>query len=180
MFVGGCAGSTGGGIKHVRLLLFFKYARLQLRNLIHPQAVGAIKLGKVKVPREVLISILGFFARYIAFFFLATLCVTALGVDIVTGSTAVVATLNNIGPGLHMVGPTQHYGHLPALAKVVLTFCMLAGRLELYTVAVLLTPDYWAMARKPILRWKQAATASSLKQDILKPCPTWLMNTIYW
>jgi len=157
MFVGGCAGSTGGGIKHVRLLLFFKYARLQLRNLIHPQAVGAIKLGKVKVPREVLISILGFFALYVAFFFLATLVVTALGVDIVTGSTAVVATLNNIGPGLNLVGPAQHYGHLPALAKVVLTFCMLAGRLELYTVAVLLTPDYWAMARKPVPRWKIAA-----------------------
>jgi len=154
MFVGGCAGSTGGGIKHVRLLLFFKYARLQLRNLVHPQAVGTIKLGKVKVPREILISILGFFALYIAFFFLATLVVTALGVDIVTGSTAVVATLNNIGPGLNLVGPAQHYGHLPPLAKVVLTFCMLAGRLELYTVAVLLTPDYWAMARKPVLRWK--------------------------
>ena len=157
MFVGGCAGSTGGGIKHVRLLLFFKYARLQLRNLVHPQAVGAIKLGKVKVPREVLISILGFFALYVAFFFLATMAVTALGVDIVTGSTAVVATLNNIGPGLNLVGPAQNYAHLPALAKVVLTFCMLAGRLELYTVAVLLTPDYWAMARKPVLRWKRQA-----------------------
>ena len=163
MFVGGCAGSTGGGIKHVRLLLFFKYARLQLRTLVHPQAVGAIKLGKVKVPREVLISILGFFALYVAFFFLATLAVTALGVDIVTGSTAVVATLNNIGPGLNLVGPAQHYGHLPALAKVVLTFCMLAGRLELYTVAVLLTPDYWAMARKPVLRWKQASKEAIAK-----------------
>jgi trk system potassium uptake protein TrkH len=157
MFVGGCAGSTGGGIKHVRLLLFFKYARLQLRNLVHPQAVGTIKLGRVKVPREVLISILGFFALYVAFFFVATLVVTALGVDIVTGSTAVVATLNNIGPGLYMVGPVQHYGHLPPLAKIVLTICMLAGRLELYTVAVLLTTDYWAMARKPVLRWKQVA-----------------------
>jgi trk system potassium uptake protein TrkH len=163
MFVGGCAGSTGGGIKHVRLLLFFKYARLQLRNLVHPQAVGTIKLGKVKVPREVLISILGFFALYIAFFFLATLMVTALGVDIVTGSTAVVATLNNIGPGLNLVGPAQNYAHLPALAKLVLTFCMLAGRLELYTVAVLLTPDYWAMARRPVLRWQQPAKGAAPK-----------------
>jgi trk system potassium uptake protein TrkH len=163
MFVGGCAGSTGGGIKHVRLLLFFKYARLQLRNLVHPQSVGTIKLGKAKVPREILISILGFFALYIAFFFLATLVVTSLGVDIVTGSTAVVATLNNIGPGLNLVGPVQHYGHLPALAKVVLTFCMLAGRLELYTVAVLLTPDFWAMARKPVLRWKLSNKQPALK-----------------
>lgn len=153
MFVGGCSGSTGGGIKQVRVLLFFKYARLRLRTLVHPQAVGAIKLGGIKVPQEILVSILGFFALYIAFFFLASLIVTALGVDIVTGTTAVIATLNNIGPGLHLVGPAHNYGQLPWLAKLILSFCMLAGRLELYTVAVLLTPDFWAMARKPVLRW---------------------------
>ena len=153
MFVGGCAGSTGGGIKHVRILLFFKYARLQLRTLVHPHAVGTIKLGKVKVPKDVMISILGFFALYIGVFLFASLVVTGLGVDIVTGTTAVVATLNNIGPGLHRVGPVLNYGDLPGMAKVVLIFCMLAGRLELYTVAVLLTPDFWKMARKPVLRW---------------------------
>lgn len=154
MFVGGCAGSTGGGIKQVRFLLFFKYARLRLRTLVHPQAVGAIKLGGINVPQEVLISILGFFALYIAFFLVASLMVTALGVDIVTGTTSVIATLNNVGPGLHMVGPAHSYSDLPWLAKLILSFCMLAGRLELYTVAVLLTPDFWAMARKPVLRWR--------------------------
>ncbi|MDT8334139.1 MAG: TrkH family potassium uptake protein [Desulfurivibrionaceae bacterium] len=152
MVIGGCAGSTGGGIKVVRFLLFFKYARLQLRNLVHPKAVGAIKLGKIKVPQEVMVAILGFFALYIAFFMIATLLVTAMGVDIVTGATAVIATLNNIGPGLNLVGPAANFGHLPAAAKVLLSFCMLAGRLELYTVAVLLTPDFWAMARKPVWR----------------------------
>jgi trk system potassium uptake protein TrkH len=155
MFVGGCAGSTGGGIKVVRVLLFFKYARLQLHSLVHPHAVRVIKLGKVKVPKDILISILGFFALYIAVFLLASLMVTGLGVDIVTGTTAVIATLNNIGPGLNQVGPTLHFGELPGLAKVVLIFCMLAGRLELYTVAVLLTPDFWRMARKPVLRWQK-------------------------
>ena len=154
MFVGGCAGSTGGGIKVVRFLLFFKYARLQLRNLVHPRTVGTIKLGKVKVPQEVMVSILGFFALYIAFFLLASLAVTAMGVDIVTGTTAVIATLNNIGPGLNLVGPVENFGHLPPLAKVILSICMLAGRLELYTVVVLLSPDYWSMARKPVWRWK--------------------------
>lgn len=154
MFVGGCAGSTGGGVKVVRFLLFFKYARLQLRNLVHPRTIGTLKLGKVKVPQEIMVSILGFFAIYIAVFLLASLIVTALGVDIVTGTTAVIATLNNIGPGLQMVGPTANFGELPPLAKVVLTFCMLAGRLELYTVAVLLTPDFWSMARKPVWRWQ--------------------------
>lgn len=153
MLIGGCAGSTGGGIKVVRFLLFFKYARLQLRNLVHPRAVGAIKLGKLKVPQEVMVAILGFFALYIAFFMIATLAITAMGVDIVTGATAVIATLNNIGPGLNLVGPATNFGHLPAAAKLLLSFCMLAGRLELYTVAVLLTPDFWAMARKPLWRW---------------------------
>jgi len=155
MFVGGCAGSTGGGVKVVRFLLFFKYARLQLRSLVHPRTVGTIKFGKVKVPQEVMFAILGFLAIYIAFFLGASLLVTALGVDIVTGTTAVIATLNNIGPGLNLVGPAGNFAHLPPLAKLVLTFCMLAGRLELYTVVVLLTPDFWSMARKPIWRWQR-------------------------
>ena len=157
MFVGGCAGSTGGGIKVVRLLLFFKYARLQLRSLVHPRAVSTIKLGRVKVPQEVMVAILGFFALYVAFFLSASIVVTALGVDLVTGTTAVIATLNNIGPGLNMVGPVENFGQLPALAKVVLSICMLAGRLELYTLAVLLTPDFWAMARRPVWRWQAPA-----------------------
>jgi trk system potassium uptake protein len=152
MFVGGCAGSTSGGLKVIRLLLFFKYARLQLHTLVHPRAVGTIKLGKMKVPQEVVVGILGFFAIYVAFFMVATILVTSLGVELVTGTSAVLATLNNIGPGLAQVGPTQDFGGLPTLAKWILSFCMLAGRLELYTLAVLLTPAYWAMARKPHLR----------------------------
>jgi trk system potassium uptake protein TrkH len=157
MFVGGCAGSTGGGITVVRFLLFFKYARLQLHKRVHPRQVETSKLGKPKVPQDVMIAILSFFAIYLAVFLVASLIVTALGVDIITGPTAVIATLNNIGPGLHLVGPTQNFGHLPALAKLVLIFCMLAGRLELYTVAILLTPSYWRMTRKPMLRWKKKA-----------------------
>ncbi|MFQ6757038.1 MAG: TrkH family potassium uptake protein [Deltaproteobacteria bacterium] len=160
MFVGGCAGSTGGGIKMVRILLFFKFARLQLRNLVHPRTIGTLKFGKVKVPQEVMVAILGFLALHIGVFLFASLVVTALGVDIVTGTTAVIATLNNIGPGLNLVGPAQHFGHLPPLAKGVLSFCMLAGRLELYTVAVLLTPDFWQMARKPVWRWQMAKAPS--------------------
>jgi trk system potassium uptake protein len=152
MFVGGCAGSTSGGLKVIRLLLFFKYARLQLHNLVHPKAVGTIKLGRMKVPQEVVMGILGFFAIYVAFFMAATILVTSLGVELVTGTSAVLATLNNIGPGLAQVGPALHFGELPTLAKWILSLCMLAGRLELYTLAVLLTPAYWAMARKPRLR----------------------------
>jgi len=155
MFVGGCAGSTGGGIKVVRFLLFFKYARSQLHKLVHPRQVETIKLGNTKVPQDVMIAILSFFAIYLAVFMVASLIVTGLGVDIITGPTAVIATLNNIGPGLHLVGPTQNFGHLPGLAKLVLIFCMLAGRLELYTVAILLTPSYWKMTRRPRWRWQK-------------------------
>jgi len=155
MFVGGCAGSTGGGIKVVRFLLFFKYARSQLHKLVHPRQIETIKLGKTKVPQDVMIAILSFFAIYLVVFLVASLTVTALGVDIITGPTAVIATLNNIGPGLALVGPTQNFAHLPSLAKLVLVFCMLAGRLELYTIAILLTPSYWKMTRKPQLRWKK-------------------------
>jgi trk system potassium uptake protein TrkH len=161
MFVGGCAGSTGGGIKVVRFLLFFKYARLQLHKLTHPHQVESIKLGRVKVPQEVMISILGFFAIYLLVFLFASLLITMLGVDIITGPSAVIATLNNIGPGLNLVGPTQNFGHLPTLAKLILIFCMLAGRLELYTIAILLMPGYWKMTRKPILRWEQKKFANS-------------------
>lgn len=153
MLVGGMAGSTAGGIKTVRFLLFFKYVRLQLRHLIHPQTVSIIKLNGIRVPQEVMTAVLGFFALYFMLFFLAILVVAALGVDIVTATTAVIATLNNIGPGLHLVGPAAGFAELPAAAKVVLTFCMLAGRLELYTVIVLLTPAFWKTARRPQLRF---------------------------
>ncbi len=156
MFVGGCAGSTGGGVKVVRCLLFFKYARSQLKRLVHPRQVETIKMGNMKVPQDVMIGILSFFAIYIAVFLGASLAVTALGVDIVTGPTAVVATLNNIGPGLHLVGPSRNFGHLPSMAKLVLIFCMLAGRLELYTVAILFTPEFWKMTRTPKFRWRRA------------------------
>lgn len=160
MLVGGCAGSTSGGIKAVRVLLFFKFARQQLRNLLHPRNVTTIKLGKVKVGPEVMAGVLGFFSLYFAVFVISSLAVTALGVDVVTGTTAVIATLNNVGPGLHLVGPTSHFGDLPWLAKLILSFCMLAGRLELYTLAVFLSPDFWRLARRPHWRFARRAPAS--------------------
>lgn len=152
MFIGGCAGSTAGGIKDVRILLLFKYAMLQLRRLVHPHQVQTIKLGPTRVPQEVLIAVLGFFVLYLVFFFFASLIVAATGVDIVTGTTAVITTLSNVGPGFNLVGPSQNFSILPPLAKGVLILCMLAGRLELYTIVVLLTPAFWRMARKPSFR----------------------------
>ncbi len=163
MFIGGCAGSTSGGIKMVRILLFFKFARLQLKTLVHPRSIGTLKFGKLKVPPEIMVAILGFLALHIGFFILASLAVTALGVDIITGTTAVITTLNNVGPGLNLVGPAQNFSALPPLAKAILSFTMLAGRLELYTVVVLLTPDFWQMARKPVWRWQMGKTATAYR-----------------
>ncbi len=154
MFMGGMAGSTGGGIKHVRILLFCKYTGVQFRKLIHPRSVEAIKLERRRVAPEVMQSILGFFSLYMVVFVAATLVVTAQGIDIVTGATSVIATLNNIGPGLAKVGPAQNYADLPYLSKTVLIVCMLAGRLELYTIAVLIVPAYWKDLHPPKWRWK--------------------------
>jgi len=155
MFMGGMAGSTGGGIKQVRILMFWKFTKMQIRKLIHPKAVEAIKLDNRKVPAEVIQSILGYLSLYMVVFVVATLIVTGQGTDIITGSTAVIATLNNIGPGLGGVGPCQNFAGLPDLSKAVLIVCMLAGRLELYTIAVLFVPKYWKDVRYPRWRWSK-------------------------
>ena len=153
MLLGGMAGSTGGGIKHVRALIFMKFTRVQIKKLIHPMAVEAIKLDGKKIPQDVVQSILGFLSLYMAVGITATIVVTLTGVDIVTGSTSVIATLNNIGPGLGGVGPAKNFADLPYVAKVVLTLCMVAGRLELYTIALLFVPEYWKDMRRPKTRW---------------------------
>jgi trk system potassium uptake protein TrkH len=155
MFLGGMAGSTGGGIKQVRILLFWKFTRMQIRKLIHPKAVEAIKLDNRKVPAEVIQSILGYLSLYLVVFVVATLIVTGQGTDMITGSTAVIATLNNIGPGLGGVGPCQNFAGLPDLSKAVLIVCMVAGRLELYTIIILFVPSYWKDVRYPRWRWSK-------------------------
>jgi trk system potassium uptake protein TrkH len=143
MFLGGCAGSTGGGMKNVRVLLLIKHAFVQVFRLIHPRGVRSLKLDHKPVPDEVMQSILGFFALYVGIFLLGSMCMAALGVDLITAGASVVACLSNIGPGLGEVGPTDHYAHIPLLGKVILTACMLLGRLELFTVLVLFFPSFW-------------------------------------
>lgn len=143
MFIGGCAGSTGGGMKVARVLLLFKHAHVQLYRLIHPRAVRLVKLGERPVDKEVMQSILGFFALYIGVFVGASLLMAALGMDLVSGGSAVVTALGNVGPGLGTVGPVQHFGEVHPLGKLLLAFCMLLGRLELFTVLVLFLPTFW-------------------------------------
>ena len=143
MFIGGCAGSTGGGMKVARILLLFKHAQVQVFRLIHPRAIRLVKLGNRPVDKEVLQAILGFFAVFIGIFVVGSLLVAATGMDIVSAASAVLACLSNIGPGLGSVGPVDNFAHVPAFGKTVLIVCMLMGRLELFTVLVLFFPSFW-------------------------------------
>ncbi len=143
MFIGGCAGSTGGGMKVARILLLFKHAQVQIFRLIHPRAIRLVKLGNRPVDKEVLQSILGFFAVFIGVFVVGSLLVAATGMDLVSAAAAVIACLSNIGPGLGSVGPVDNFAHVPAFGKWVLIVCMLMGRLELFTVLVLFFPSFW-------------------------------------
>ena len=143
MFVGGCAGSTGGGIKCIRIMLLLKYAQQELRKIIHPHAVVSIKVGEQPITPGVLNGVLGMVILFMAIFIVASIAMSFLGLDIITSISAVAAALGNIGPGLGKVGPAEHYAHIPAVGKGILIFCMLAGRLEIYTIVILLFPEFW-------------------------------------
>jgi trk system potassium uptake protein TrkH len=143
MFIGGSAGSTGGGLKCVRILLLLKQGRRELSRLIHPHGVIPVRLGGKVVSEEVIQSIWGFFFLFILVFVLASVAMSLLGLDIITAFVSVAATINNIGPGLGAVGPMDNYTSIPLIGKWILIFCMLIGRLELYTVIVLLVPEFW-------------------------------------
>jgi len=143
MFLGASTGSTGGGMKCMRLMLLLKHSYRELFRLIHPHAVTQIKLGGRPVQHDVMESIWGFFILYLGLFILSSFLLVAMGVDGVTSFAAVAATIGNIGPGLGMVGPMENYALLPVAAKWLLIFCMLLGRLEIYTVIILLVPEFW-------------------------------------
>jgi trk system potassium uptake protein TrkH len=146
MFLGcfaSCAGSTGGGIKMVRMVLLIKQARRELVRIIHPRVVNPVTLGGAVMPMSVMTSVLGFMLIYGATTMGLTMLLLFTGLDIVTAFSAVVATVNNIGPGLGLVGPASNFGVLNDFQIWVLTFAMLLGRLELLTVLVLFTGHFW-------------------------------------
>ncbi|GGX94321.1 Trk system potassium uptake protein [Litchfieldella qijiaojingensis] len=140
-FVGGCSGSTGGGIKVIRIILILKQGVREVLRLIHPNAVFSVKIGKVSVPDGVAQAVWGFFSAYVMLFFLMLLGVMATGVDQVTAWSTVASALNNLGPALG--DATSHYGNMPTQAKWILVLAMLLGRLEIFTVLVLFTPAFW-------------------------------------
>jgi trk system potassium uptake protein TrkH len=140
-FVGGCAGSTGGGIKVIRLLLLVKQGLREITRLIHPSAQIPVRIGSKSVSSRVVEAVWGFFALYVASFTVMYLALAATGLDLMTAFSAVAASINNLGPGLGTVG--AHYAGMHDPGKWILCFAMLLGRLEIFTLLVLLTPAFW-------------------------------------
>ncbi|AHF75376.1 Potassium transporter [Sodalis praecaptivus] len=140
-FIGGCAGSTGGGLKVIRILLLYLQGSRELKRLVHPNAVYTIKLGSRALPERILEAVWGFFSAYALVFILSMLAVVATGVDNFSAFAAVAATLNNLGPGLGVVA--DNFTSMNAVAKWILILTMLFGRLEVFTLLVLFTPTFW-------------------------------------
>ncbi|MFC1729368.1 TrkH family potassium uptake protein [candidate division KSB1 bacterium] len=143
MFIGGCAGSTGGGMKIMRLMLLLKYAVTEVKKAFHPDAVIPVRFNEQSVPQDVLTKILGFFLLFILLFVISTIIMTMLGLDFMTAIGSVAANIGNIGPGLGEVGPTDNYAAIPTAGKILLSILMLIGRLEVFTVVVLFHPSFW-------------------------------------
>jgi len=143
MFIGGSAGSTGGGMKVIRIAVILKKVVREIRRFVRPHTIWAIKLGRKPVDQSVVSHISGFFAIFILLFAIITFIMTFFTPDLETAFSSVIATMGNIGPGLAGVGATQNYASIPAMGKAILTFCMLMGRLELYTVLIVLLPSTW-------------------------------------
>lgn len=143
MFIGGCSGSTGGGIKVVRIITVFKLGLNEMRLLTNPRGVFSLRLGGELVNAKAARLMAGFFVLYIFFVLIIALIVATGGNDILTSISTSLVTVGNIGPGFGKIGPTLNYYHYPAYIKWFLSLAMLSGRLEVYTVLVLLLPNFW-------------------------------------
>jgi trk system potassium uptake protein TrkH len=146
MFLGtfvACSGSAGGGIKMIRAIILYRQMYRELNKLVHPHAVSPLKINNRVVPNQVVFSVLAFFFAWLATLVSTTLLLTLSGLDALTAFSASVASLNNIGPGLHEVGPTANFSVLTDFQTWVCSVTMLLGRLELLTVLVIFTPAFW-------------------------------------
>jgi len=143
MFFGGCAGSTGGGLKIIRTLILIKFSINEVKKLIHPQAVLPVRVGNVVIQQDIIANVSGFYLFYISIFVFGVLFLNMLGLDFDTSLGGVAATIGNIGPALGDLGPTDNYGFIPDIGKWFLSFLMLVGRLEIYTVLIIFTPMFW-------------------------------------
>ena len=142
-FIGGSAGSTTGGMKIIRSILVVKYLLYEVRKLLHPKGVFNITIGENTIDDNVVRATLGFYLFYILIFVFTAMVLSMTGLDLTTSLTASASAIGNIGPGLGSIGPTDNWGHLTDLAKWLTSFCMLLGRLEIFTVVVLFSRSFW-------------------------------------
>lgn len=155
MFIGACAGSTGGGIKVSRIIILFKSIKKELTSYIHPKSIIKIKIDGKPVEHEVVRATNVYFVTFTVIFSLSVFAISFDDKDLVTNFTAVLATMNNMGPGLAGVGPTQNFGSFSIFSKFVLMFDMLAGRLELFPLLLLFHPAIWkelVTKKKPVIK----------------------------
>lgn len=142
-FLGGCAGSTSGGIKSIHWLIIFKVVTRQIRQIIHPQAILPIRLGGQVIDQKILNNVISFFIAYLIITFLGAFALSIFGVDILSGLSAALSMMGNIGPGFGTIGPLYNFAHIHYLGKWVLIFLMVIGRLEIFTFLILFSPSYW-------------------------------------
>ncbi|OYT16979.1 MAG: potassium transporter [Bacteroidetes bacterium 4572_77] len=142
-FIGGSAGSTGGGVKVVRILILIKNSSLEFRRLIHPQAIIPVRLNHKPVPPKIVFVVISFFLFYIASFAVGSVVMSALGLDFESAIGASASSIGNIGPALGSLGPVNNYAQLPDFGKWFLSFLMLLGRLEIFTVLIIFSPSFW-------------------------------------
>lgn len=143
MFIGGTAGSTGGGIKVIRIMVLFKFVYSEIVKLLHPNAIVNIRIGDQVLDRNILLNVAGFFVLFCLIAVFGTIIMSFMGLEFLTAFTSVITTINNVGPGFGQIGPTDNYAFISDPGKWLLSFFMLVGRLELFTVLILLAPSYW-------------------------------------
>ncbi|MDY0280401.1 MAG: TrkH family potassium uptake protein [Salinivirgaceae bacterium] len=143
MFIGGCVGSTAGGVKVIRHVVAFKYLKKQLSLLVHPNAIKVIKINQRSVQDNQAITIIVFIMFYIIIFAIGVFIMSIMGLDLQTAMGSVISTMGSFGPGIGTVGPAANFAHIPDVGKIVLTLLMVIGRLEIFTFMIILTPDFW-------------------------------------
>jgi trk system potassium uptake protein len=144
MFLGGCTGSTAGGIKMARSLVLYKNIKAKFRRLMYPNAIIPVRINRKSISEQSNSSVLSFITVYFIVFLAATILLVMLGIDYKTSGSAVATCMANIGPGIGTIGPVSNFAHLPGAVKIILSLVMIVGRLEIYTVLVLFTRSYWA------------------------------------
>ena len=143
MFVGAMAGSTGGGIKTIRIVIMLKAIKREINKIVHPKRINSVKIDGRAIEEEIIHGVFLFIGAYIVISLIAIFIISFDNFDVTTTVTSVITTMSNIGPGLEMVGPAGNFSAFSPLSKLVLSFCMLVGRLEIYPMIVLFSPSIW-------------------------------------